>query len=122
MAKDWNIKTLYYYLVCLVTLFLVIGGFIATINSAVSIMLPDKPNVPIVEVYYPYYRGEIDTVDFAPPPLSELETIRAEREEMYYYSSWMKRRLLNAIAFMVIPAPFYLLHWKKVKPLQGRVD
>jgi len=118
LAKTWSIKNLYFYLVCLATLFIVVGGFITTVNSAAEILLPNKPNVPLI---YVYYRGDPAVPEQKTPSLSELEKMRAEQERMdHYYNSWAMRRLLNAIALMIIPIPFYLYHWKQVKPKLGR--
>ncbi|MFU8794985.1 MAG: hypothetical protein ACNA7Z_06400 [Dethiobacteria bacterium] len=117
MAKDWSIKNLYFYLVCLVTLFLFVGGVISGINSAMQIALPDKPNIPIVYSYYPEYKSETTQAEFDPPPLEELEKRRAEQEQTdRYYQGYAKRSLLNSIALMIISAPFYLYHWNRVKP------
>jgi hypothetical protein len=117
MAKSWNIKNLYFYLVCLVTLFLFVGGAISAINSAMQLALPDKPNVSLTYVYYPEYKEGTDQPVFNPPSMEELERKRTEQEQMdLYYQSYAKRSLLNAIALMIIAVPFYLYHWKQVKP------
>ena len=117
MAKSWSIKNLYFYLVCLVTLFLFVGGAISAINSGMQLALPDKPNVPLIYVYYPEYKGEPAQPLFEPPPLAELEKRRAEQERSdIYYQGYTKRSLLNSIALMIIALPFYVYHWKQVKP------
>ncbi len=117
MAKEWSIKNLYFYLVCLVTLFLIVGGAIAGINSATQLALPDKPNVPIYNLYYPEPRADSSQQAFEPPPLEELERRRAEQEQMdQYHRGFTKRSLLNSIALILIATPFYIYHWKQVKP------
>lgn len=118
MADSWSVRNLYFYLVCLVTLFLFVGGFITAATSAVEIALPDKPNVPLIHLYYPEFRDGIENPDFSPPSLDELEKMREEQERAEtYYSAWARRRLLNAIALMIIPLPFYLYHWRKINPV-----
>ncbi|MEW5784425.1 MAG: hypothetical protein AB1767_05010 [Bacillota bacterium] len=121
MVKDWNIKNIYLYLVCLVTLVLFISGFISSVGSAMQILLPDQPNVSLFHIYYPEYKEGEEV--FTPPPLSKLEKDRQERElqEMNYrYYTW--RQLLNSLALMIIPIPFYLYHWKMVKPSSRRPE
>lgn len=121
LAKSWSIKNLYFYLVCLVTLFLFVGGAIAAINSSMQLALPDRPNVPLTYVYYPEYKGEPAQPVFDPPPLPELETRRTDQEKAEsYYRGYIKRSLLNYVALMLIAAPFYLYHWNKVKPTIGK--
>jgi len=115
MAKAWSIKNLYYYLVCLVTLFMFVGGAISSVNSAMQIILPDEPNVPIFYTYYPDYRAEFERPVFDPPLLEELEARRAEQENMDdYYRGYSTRRLLNSMAFMIIAAPVYIYHWRRI--------
>ncbi len=117
MAKTWSIKNLYFYLVCLVTLFLFAGGAISAANSAMQLILPDRPNVPLTQVYFREYRETGEQPVFDPPALEELEKRRAEQEREYRsYQGWRKRSLLNSIALTIIAAPFYLYHWKQVKP------
>jgi hypothetical protein len=121
VAKSWGIKNLYFYMVCLVTLFLFVGGAISAINSAMELALPDKPNVPLIYVYYPEYKGEPAQPVFDPPALEELEKRRVEQEKNdLYYQGYTKRRLLNSIALMIIAAPFYLYHWRQVKPMRKK--
>ena len=115
MAKAWSIKNLYYYLVCLVTLFMFVGGAISSVNSAMQIILPDEPNIPIFYTYYPDYRAEFERPVFDPPLLEELEARRAEQENMDdYYRGYSTRRLLNSMAFMIIAAPVYIYHWRRI--------
>jgi hypothetical protein len=117
VAKSWSIKNLYFYMVCLVTLFLFVGGAISSINNAMQLVLPDKPNVPLIYAYYPEYKGEPAQPVFDPPSLEELEKRRTEQEKAdVYHQGYTKRSLLNSIALMIIAAPFYLYHWKQVKP------
>ena len=115
MSREWSIRNIYFYLVSLVTLFLVVGGFISAVQSAAELVLPVKPNVTLMQVYYPEYRD--GQAVFEPPSLAELEALRQEqelRETHYRYYTW--RQLLNSIAFILIPIPFYLYHWRHVKP------
>ncbi len=117
MANSWNIKNLYFYLVCLVTLFLFVGGTISAANSAMQLIMPDKPNVPLTQVYYREYMEPGAETTFDPPPLAELEEMRVEQEREYlHFQGWTRRSLLNSVALMIIAAPFYLYHWKQVKP------
>ncbi len=117
MAQSWSIKNLYFYLVCLVTLFLFVGGTISAISSAAQLALPDRPNMPLIYVYFPEYKGERTLPVFDPPPLAELEVRRAEQEKTDIFSQgFTKRSLLNAIALMIIAVPFYFYHWRQIKP------
>lgn len=123
MAKSWSIKNLYFYLVCLVTLFLFVGGTISAANSAMLLILPDKPNVALTQVYFREYRESGETAVFDPPPLEELEEMRAEQEREYgHYQGWTRRSVLNSVALMIIAAPFYLYHWKQIKPGSFKAD
>ncbi len=117
MAKTWSIKNLYYYLVCLVTLFMLVGGTISSVNSAMQLILPDKSNIPIFYTYYPEYRTEFEQPVFDPPALEELEKRRGEQEEMEaYYLGYSTRQLFNSLAVIVISAPFYIYHWRRIRP------
>lgn len=118
MTRDWSIKNIYFYLVCLVTLFLIVAGFISTVSSTMQLTLPEQPNVPLMFVYYPEFRENQPVFD--PPPLAKLEEMRREQElQSGYYQVYTLRQLLNAIALLIIPIPFFIYHWKQVKPGKG---
>ncbi len=119
MTKPFNIKNLYYYLVCLVTLFLIVGGAIATINNAVHIALPDRPNITLMNIHSISMRSiEPESEPFTERlTLEELEKKRAEQEQLEMQRrGFFHRRFLNAVALTIIPVPFYLYHWKQIKP------
>ncbi len=117
LNTGWSIRNLYFYLVCLVTLFLVVGGAISTVNSAMQLILPDRPNIPLIGVYSIRAAEPGRETVFDPPPLEELEARRAERESLALQrQDYVRRNLLNTIALMIIPLPFYLYHWKQIKP------
>ena len=117
MAREFNVKNFYLYLVCLVTLFLLVGGAIAAVNTAMNLALPDQPNVPLINVYYPEYRDNLNESEFNPPSLGELEKRRQEIEEMEIsYRGYLWRSLLGSIALVIISTPFYYYHWRKIKP------
>ncbi len=117
MARNWDVKNLYYYLVCLVTLIIFIFGFISAVNSILFIVMPNKPNIPVVHLHHfegPRYFTETDG---QAPTLSELKQMREEQEAMQYsYNNWANQRLLNSSAMLIITIPFYLYHWNRVKP------
>ncbi len=118
MAGEWSIKNIYYYLVCLVTLFLIVSGFISSAGSVMQLVIPNEPNISLMSLYYPEHRN--DGVNFNPPALVKLEEMREQRELQelqYQYYAW--RPLLNSLALMLISIPFYLYHWNRVNP-KGR--
>ncbi len=116
MAKTWSVRNIYFYLVCLVTLFLIVGGAISAVNNAIQLALPDQPNVPLTQIYFREHRFDGEQPAFDPPSLEKLEELRAERESQFHYQGWAMRRLLNSIALMLIATPFFLYHWKHIKP------
>lgn len=120
MAREWSVKNLYFYLVCLVTLMLVIIGFIGAFTNAMQLLLPSEPNITLMSVYYPEHRGDSGVV-FNPPSLEELEARRQEQEQWHYHTlSYTRRSLLNSIALFLIPIPFYIFHWRRVRPAPAR--
>jgi hypothetical protein len=119
MANEWSIKNIYYHLVCLVTLFLIVGGFISSAGNVMQLIIPNEPNVPLMSLYYPEHRN--NEVTFNPPTRIKLEEMRKQRElqELQYkYYAW--RPLLNSLALMIIAIPFYLYHWNRINPKRRR--
>lgn len=102
----WSPRYIYLYLVCIVTLVMVI---FATVNLVRS----------VVELVYPQ-----PVMAFAPEPLKagdvDAEALAAaQREQERNQRQWATRNAVLSIignaTLLVIAGPLYLYHWRKVE-------
>ena len=108
-----NIRTIYLYLVCLITLFMVIGGLIFTINSITEYIFPDN--------YTPYYYDYIDE-SFENGKISienyekyiELNKYQNDLEQKNRQREQLKEIIYSASVF-VVALPIYLYNWRKIE-------
>ena len=121
----WDIRRTYYYLVCFATLLMVIIGGVQTVRNALDLALPNEPYAPSpyeIEMRYarPAPPGE------APAPSvytrEELETMAAEERDRSLRQQRRNdlRDLLGGLALMLIAAPVYAYHWRRVRSLEAQ--
>jgi hypothetical protein len=114
MTQGWQFKSIYLYLVCFVTLMMIVFGLIAFINNVTRFVFPVdyKIHLTLMDLEREYINtgGNV-------PPVSELEEIREERLQTQRETNraYLLRDLLGSLAVWLIPIPFYLYHWRKVR-------
>ena len=120
---SWDVRSVYYYLVCFATLLMLVFGGVQVVQHALNLTLPrDAYGPSAIDMYermrmrpYPAPGEATATAD----TLSE-ETIRRLAEEERQRMNEMQRRddlrnLLRSLALVVIAGPLYRYHWRRVR-------
>ncbi|SDK15749.1 hypothetical protein [Natronincola ferrireducens] len=120
MTKNLNLRSLYLYLVCLVTLVIFIFGTIFTIHRTVDLVVgADGYYFQTLEDYqqrYYVYNSEGKRQD---PELSREEI--EKRYEEYLKQEATRRRTQNirdlsySLSAMLVGGGFWFYHWRKIK-------
>ena len=102
----WSLRNIYLYVVCLITLIMVIVGAANGIRSAVELFYPDPG-------YFGYYAEPIKVEGES--GLTEEQI--AEQEELAKAQSRRQGVLSLAgnLAMVFIAGPIYLYHWRKIE-------
>ena len=100
-----NLRSVYLYLVCLITLVMVIFAAVSAVRNAVGLAYPDPGAFAFEPAYGPDGKEELD------------EQERERREEAFRDS---QRRqsvigLVGAGTMLLIAGPAYLYHWRRVQ-------
>lgn len=99
-----NIRIIYLYLVCLISLFMIIGGFVATVNSFAEYFFPTN--------YYSSY-SYYDSSD-------DIARLKIQKENDKIANL---KDAVTSIALLVVATPVFAYHWKKIekdkKELEG---
>lgn len=102
MAKDrWSLRNIYLYLVCLITLIMVIVAVVGLVRSTVELLYPDPG----------YYSG----------PVSKDGGLTAEdikKEQEYQKASSRRNAILGLVgnaAMLLVAGPLYVYHWRKIE-------
>ncbi|NLM45661.1 MAG: hypothetical protein GX200_02510 [Firmicutes bacterium] len=117
MSRDWQLKNIYLYLVCFVTLMMIIFGVIFFCQNVVSYFVPVHYSsyLTLMDIEQEYLQAGKEV-----PPLEELKALRdsrnAQNEQMQKNDRiYRLRSLAGSLAVWLIPLPFYLYHWRKIK-------
>lgn len=111
MKREWNIRTVYLYLVCFVTLMMVIFGTVDLIRSVVTFLYPPPTYTP----------GPLDLklrVQDDPSLTTELlkEQARFDEERQRQQQRYdQARRLAQAFSLLLVALPIYVYHWRRIQ-------
>lgn len=96
-----NFRIIYLYLVSFITLGMIIGGIVSTVNNITSYLFPDN------YAFFEKSEGlEVDTY------VSKAEKNRVEREN--YNNEKIKDSIIS-IAVIVVGAIMYKYHWNTIE-------
>lgn len=102
----WSPRHIYLYLVCLVTLVMVIFATVNLVRSLVELVYP-QPEMVI-------------SPEWAKDGALDAEALAAsQREQQLNQQRWSTRSavlsLVGNVAMLVIAGPLYIYHWRKVE-------
>lgn len=100
-----NLRSVYLYLVCLITLVMVIFAAVSAVRNVVQLAYPDPGAFAFEGPYGPDGRSEIDEQE-------------RERREQAYQDSQRRQAVLGLVGsgtMLLIAGPAYLYHWRRVQ-------
>lgn len=117
MKRRWNIHQIYFYLVCFVTLIMVISGITSVVRAGIQMV------VPIPEADRPYYDKPVvpspgETKSSLPKAVIEEEIAKqqafndAQAKANAFYSPLLM--VISGLVQILVAVPVYLYHWRKI--------
>lgn len=104
-GSKWSLRNIYLYLVCLITLIMVIFATVNLVRATVEIVYPD-PGFPITVA--PERVGTVSAVD-----------ARIQKEQQRVQQRQSRRQavlsLVAGIAMLGVAGPLYIYHWRKIE-------
>lgn len=101
MERRWDLRALYLYLVCLITLIIVIFSAASLVRNIVELAYPD-----------PYASGYVGD---RPSGMSQMEWERQQRASQDSARRNDVLALVGSVTLLGVAAPVYLIHWRKVQ-------
>lgn len=98
----FSLRNIYLYLVCFVTLLIVIFGVVNLVRSSVELAYPD-----------PMYYGPV-----IPDRDGNIDPVEQERQERAARDSQRRNAVLGVVTsgtFVLIGGPVYLYHWRRIQ-------
>lgn len=112
-----NVRTIYLYLVCLITLFLAVGGVISAIYETANLIFPTS--------YYATYQEDlkydVEYEDLTGQAKIEYEQQYKEQWEKDNAAQLLRERnrnikdIIYSLAFVVVALPIYAYNWRKIE-------
>ncbi|MCC5911184.1 MAG: hypothetical protein JJT76_12175 [Clostridiaceae bacterium] len=119
MTKNLNLRSLYLYLVCLVTLVIFIFGTIFTIQRTVDLIVDDGYYQTLEDFRQRYYMQNSRNQEEEVEEISEEEI--KERYKAYEQEEANRRRNRNiknlsySFSAMLVGGGFWIYHWRKIQ-------
>jgi len=108
MRKELNAWTIYHYLVCFVTLMMIIAGAVQGVNNLVDYFWPPRISWPTLESVERHLGPEADEETIR----QHLEQERSEAQQNHQNRSL--RNFLRSVIWVGIALPVYLYHWRRI--------
>lgn len=105
----WSLRNIYLYIVCLITLIMVIVGAAGTVRT-------------IVEFVYPDPGGGMLYLSKVEPAKQAAELAEFEKQEALQRAQSTRQSALSLagnLALVIIAGPLYVYHWRKI---EGELD
>ncbi|MEW6446853.1 MAG: hypothetical protein AB1426_01980 [Bacillota bacterium] len=120
MTHGWDVRRVYLYLVCLVTLIMVIMGTVLAIRGAVNLLYPYQqiyPNTPYYEAKMRLQREQGVSEQEYRQQLKELEQqiVRERRQSEINERRSRIRGLISDCALIAVALPIFAYHWRKIQ-------
>ncbi|MHB0877193.1 MAG: hypothetical protein ACYC5O_14240 [Anaerolineae bacterium] len=104
VKNTWSLRNVYLYVVCLITLVMVIFASVSFVRAVVGLIYPDPG-------YYNLMPRSIDgTSDYDPADL--------ERAQQNQRDQSMRQVVLSLVgngAMLLLAGPLYVYHWRKIE-------
>lgn len=104
MAKDrWSLRNIYLYLVCLITLIMVIVAVVGAVRATVELVYPDPGyyDVPIEK------GGNSGMTQEQIDKQREIQLDQSRRQAVL--------NLVGSLAMVIVAGPLYVYHWRKIE-------
>jgi hypothetical protein len=117
MKRRWNIHQIYFYVVCFVTLIMVISGITSVVRAGIQMVIP----IPDTDRPYfdkPYMPGEAAAKSSLPKEVIEEEIAKQQafyetQQKTYsFYNPLLM--VINGLVQILVAVPVYLYHWRKI--------
>ena len=119
MRLKWSIHQIYFYLVCFVTLIMLIVGITNIVRAGIELV------IPIPETEYEYARpapynprgNEGQESTLSKEVIEQEEAIRAaygQKQKEEYSLHNPLRQIFNGFALIIVAVPVYIFHWRKI--------
>jgi hypothetical protein len=105
MAQDrWSLRNIYMYLVCLITLIMVIVGSVGIVRGVVELAYPD-----------PYVAFDRPIDEKGEPTMTDEEWERQQKLNADSSRRYAVLSLVGNAALVLIAGPLYVYHWRKIE-------
>ncbi|HEX7069283.1 MAG TPA: hypothetical protein VF190_00690 [Rhodothermales bacterium] len=121
---SWDVRSVYYYLVCFATLLMLVFGSVNIVNHALNLILPPPTYSPSAIDLYERMRVRPVNPD-QPGTAATSDTLSAETVERMAEEERVRmekmqlrndvRSLLHSLALVLIAGPLYIYHWRRVR-------
>lgn len=103
-SSRWSLRNIYLYLVCLITLIMVIVGAVGVIRSGVELLYPE-----------PTMMEPLPKDESGKPSMTEEEWQRQQEIGRKSSQRWAIINLVGNVALVLVAGPIYVYHWRKIE-------
>lgn len=103
----WSLRNIYLYIVCLITLVMVIFSTVNLVKALVEIVYPEPESI-----------GYVVRVPQSPAAEPKIEEERLQEQQEIQKRRSSRRAVLNMVGsatMLLLAGPLYVYHWRKIE-------
>ncbi len=105
MSKDrWSLRNIYLYLVCLITLVMVIVAVVNSVRATVELVYPD-----------PGYSYDVPVEKGGTSGLTQAQIDKQTTQQLEQSRRQAVLNLVGGVAMLLVAGPIYVYHWRKIE-------
>ena len=97
-----NFRTIYLYIVCLITVTMIIGGIVSTVNNLISYFYPDD---------YVFFEEE----EYSTKYENQYEEIQKNEIRKQNYKNEKIKNSVVSVAVIIVGTIMYRYHWNTIE-------
>lgn len=112
----WSLRNAYLYLVCLISIILIIIGLITFANSIVDMFIQDSYYPTKTEKMAQYNKDmTMSIADY------EAQVEKEMAQQAIYEKNRKIKNSIKSLSMFVVALPFYIYHWRKIQDNQEKL-
>lgn len=106
-------RQIYFYLVCLITLVMIIIGTVQIVNRTIDLVIPPEPYRPVVE--YPARAPGDEEITGPTREEREANAMREEERQRRENRRNAIRGMIGNLTLLGLAIPIYWVHWRRIR-------
>lgn len=113
----WTLRNIYLYLICFVTVIMILFGAVSTIRHLIDLIYPTPAYMQTEEIMMSDYARLSREGIYKDMTFEEYKKLREREWELQKKRErvYSVKRFAESLSMFIVAVPFYVYHWRKIE-------